>query len=158
MSWWISIARSNWYPEHIRDGRFGNWLENNVDWALGRERYWGTPLPVWVCEECGRQECIGSVEELQSKVSGSGENLKPTTYNLEQLDLHRPYIDAVTYRCPDCDGTMRRVPEVIDAWFDSGSMPVAQWHYPFANQEMFEEQFPADFICEAVDQTRGWFY
>jgi len=155
----------NWYPEHIRDGRFGNWLENNVDWALGRERYWGTPLPVWVCEECGRQECIGSVEELQSKVSGfrfqvpgSGENLQPATYNLEQLDLHRPYIDAVTYRCPDCDGTMRRVPEVIDTWFDSGSMPVAQWHYPFANREMFEEQFPADFICEAVDQTRGWFY
>ena len=155
----------NWYPEHIRDGRFGNWLENNVDWALGRERYWGTPLPVWVCEECGRQECIGSVEELQSKVSGfrfqvpgSTETLQSTTYNLEQLDLHRPYIDAVTYRCPDCDGAMRRVPEVIDAWFDSGSMPVAQWHYPFANQEMFEEQFPADFICEAVDQTRGWFY
>ncbi len=155
----------NWYPEHIRDGRFGNWLENNVDWALGRERYWGTPLPVWVCEECGRQECVGSVEELQSKVSGlrfqvpgSGESLQPTTYSLEQLDLHRPYIDAVTYHCPDCDGAMRRVPEVIDAWFDSGSMPVAQWHYPFANQEMFEEQFPADFICEAVDQTRGWFY
>jgi isoleucyl-tRNA synthetase len=155
----------NWYPEHIRDGRFGNWLENNVDWALGRERYWGTPLPVWICEECRRQECIGSVEELQSKVtgskfqvSGSDENLQPATWNLEQLDLHRPYIDEVVYKCEECGGTMRRVPEVIDAWFDSGSMPVAQWHYPFANREMFEEQFPADFICEAVDQTRGWFY
>jgi isoleucyl-tRNA synthetase len=141
----------NWYPEHIREGRFGNWLANNVDWALGRERYWGTPLPVWECEACHHQECIGSVEELQSKV--------PTaTYNLEQLDLHRPTIDAVTYRCPDCGGTMRRVPEVIDCWFDSGAMPVAQWHYPFENQELFREQFPADFISEAVDQTRGWFY
>lgn len=144
----------NWYPEHIRDGRFGNWLENNVDWALGRERYWGTPLPVWVCEDCGQQECIGSVDELKSKAQSS----KFKTSDFEQLDLHRPYIDAVTYRCPDCDGTMRRVPEVIDAWFDSGSMPVAQWHYPFANREAFAEQFPADFICEAVDQTRGWFY
>ena len=155
----------NWYPEHIRDGRFGNWLENNVDWALGRERYWGTPLPIWVSEECRKQECIGSVEELQSKVTGSGlqvtgsaESLQPTTYNLEQLDLHRPYIDQATYLCSECGGVMRRVPEVIDAWFDSGSMPVAQWHYPFANREMFQEQFPADFICEAVDQTRGWFY
>ncbi len=144
----------NWYPEHIRDGRFGNWLENNVDWALGRERYWGTPLPVWVCEECGQQECVGSVRELQSKVEGPNSEV----WDLERLDLHRPYIDALTYRCPDCGGTMRRVPEVIDAWFDSGSMPVAQWHYPFENQEKFEEQFPADFICEAVDQTRGWFY
>jgi isoleucyl-tRNA synthetase len=147
----------NWYPEHIRDGRFGNWLENNVDWALGRERYWGTPLPVWVCEECRRQECIGSVEELKSKVN-EGSDLGPGTWDLGQLDLHRPYIDQVTYLCSDCGGVMRRVPEVIDAWFDSGSMPVAQWHYPFANQEMFEGQFPADFICEAVDQTRGWFY
>jgi isoleucyl-tRNA synthetase len=147
----------NWYPEHIRDGRFGNWLENNVDWALGRERYWGTPLPVWVCEECRRQECIGSVEELKSKVN-EGPDLGLGTGDLGQLDLHRPYIDQVTYLCSECGGVMRRVPEVIDAWFDSGSMPVAQWHYPFANQEMFEEQFPADFICEAVDQTRGWFY
>ncbi len=144
----------NWYPEHIRDGRFGNWLENNVDWALGRERYWGTPLPVWVCDECGRQECIGSVNELKSKAQSS----KFKGWDFEQLDLHRPYIDVVAYRCPDCAGTMRRVPEVIDAWFDSGSMTVAQWHYPFANREAFEEQFPADFICEAVDQTRGWFY
>jgi isoleucyl-tRNA synthetase len=144
----------NWYPEHIRDGRFGNWLENNVDWALGRERYWGTPLPVWICENCGRRECIGSINELKSKAQSS----KFKISDLEQLDLHRPYIDEVTYKCQDCGGTMRRVPEVIDAWFDSGAMPVAQWHYPFANQEMFEEQFPADFICEAVDQTRGWFY
>jgi isoleucyl-tRNA synthetase len=156
----------NWYPEHIRDGRFGNWLENNVDWALGRERYWGTPLPIWVCEECGQQECIGSVAELQEKVAShksqvagrQPQDLRPETWDLRQLDLHRPYIDEVIYKCEGCGGTMRRVPEVIDAWFDSGSMPVAQWHYPFANREMFEEQFPADFICEAVDQTRGWFY
>ena len=138
----------NWYPEHIRDGRFGNWLANNVDWALGRDRYWGTPLPVWVCENCGRQECIGSLAELEER----------TGRDLRDLDLHRPYVDAITYPCPECGGTMRRVPEVIDCWFDSGSMPVAQWHYPFENQELFKEQFPADFICEAVDQTRGWFY
>ncbi len=156
----------NWYPEHIRDGRFGNWLENNVDWALGRERYWGTPLPVWVCEECGKQECVGSVAELQEKVTGhrpqvtsrQSQDLGPGTWDLGRLDLHRPYLDEVVYKCEECGGVMRRVPEVIDAWFDSGAMPVAQWHYPFANQEMFEEQFPADFICEAVDQTRGWFY
>ena len=138
----------NWYPEHIRDGRFGNWLANNVDWALGRDRYWGTPLPVWVCENCGRQECIGSLAELEER----------TKRDLRDLDLHRPYVDAITYPCPECGGTMRRVPEVIDCWFDSGAMPVAQWHYPFENQELFKEQFPADFICEAVDQTRGWFY
>jgi len=138
----------NWYPEHIRDGRFGNWLANNVDWALGRDRYWGTPLPVWICENCGRQECIGSVAELEER----------TGRDLRDLDLHRPYVDAVTYACSECGGTMRRVPEVIDCWFDSGAMPVAQWHYPFENRELFKEQFPADFICEAVDQTRGWFY
>ena len=138
----------NWYPGHIRDGRFGNWLENNVDWALGRERYWGTPLPIWECERCRHQECIGSLAELEEKVGRS----------LKGLDLHRPYIDEVTYPCPECEGTMRRVPEVIDCWFDSGAMPVAQWHYPFENRELFREQFPADFICEAVDQTRGWFY
>ena len=141
----------NWVPEHIRDGRFGDWLENNVDWALGRERYWGTPLPVWVCdnEECRHQHCVGSVAEL-SALSGTDQS---------SLDLHRPYVDEIVWPCPQCrQGTMRRVPELIDVWFDSGAMPVAQWGYPFQNQELFKEQFPADFICEAVDQTRGWFY
>lgn len=140
--------RINWVPEHIRDGRFGNWLENNVDWALGRERYWGTPLPAWVCQECGERKFIGSVQELEE---GAG---RP----LNGLDLHRPYIDEVVLNCQSCGGEMHRVPELIDVWFDSGAMPVAQWHYPFENQELFDEQFPADFICEAVDQTRGWFY
>ncbi len=138
----------NWYPGHIRSGRFGNWLENNIDWALGRERYWGTPLPVWECENCHNQECIGSVSDLSQR---SGRDLSA-------LDLHRPHVDEVVLHCPECGGTMRRVPELIDVWFDSGSMPVAQWHYPFEHQEEFKQQFPADFICEAVDQTRGWFY
>jgi len=138
----------NWYPDHIKNGRFGNWLENNIDWALGRERYWGTPLPVWMCEKCGNQECIGSVQELSEK----------TGKDLKGLDLHRPHVDEVFYPCPKCGEKMRRVPELIDVWFDSGSMPVAQWHYPFENQESFKKQFPADYICEAVDQTRGWFY
>ena len=139
----------NWYPEHIRTGRFGNWLENNVDWALGRERYWGTPLPIWECRNCRHQVCIGSIAELSER-TGSDQS---------KLDLHRPYVDDIHFPCPECDkGVMERVPEVIDAWFDSGSMPVAQWHYPFENQAMFEAQFPADFICEGVDQTRGWFY
>ncbi len=138
----------NWYPEHIKNGRFGNWLENNVDWALGRERYWGTPLPVWECESCHHQECMGSVAELAEK----------TQKDLKGLDLHRPFVDEVTFECAECHKTMRRVPELIDVWFDSGSMPVAQWHYPFENQEYFKKQFPADYICEAVDQTRGWFY
>lgn len=140
--------RINWYPSHIKNGRFGNWLENNVDWALGRERYWGTPLPVWECESCHHQLCIGSRQEL-SQLSGM---------DLSGLDLHRPYVDEIKLHCPECRGVMRRVPELIDVWFDSGSMPVAQWHYPFENQEIFKEQFPADYICEAVDQTRGWFY
>lgn len=138
----------NWYPEHIKKGRFGNWLENNIDWALGRERYWGTPLPVWECESCHSQHCIGSIQELAEK---SGKNL-------ENFDLHRPYVDEIQFTCQDCGGRMRRVPELIDVWFDSGSMPVSQWHYPFENNEEFKNQFPADFICEAVDQTRGWFY
>lgn len=138
----------NWYPGHIKNGRFGNWLENNIDWALGRERYWGTPLPVWECDNCHNQECIGSVAELSQRAGR----------DLSGLDLHRPHVDEVTLHCPECSGTMRRVPELIDVWFDSGSMPVAQWHYPFENQELFKKQFPADFICEAVDQTRGWFY
>jgi isoleucyl-tRNA synthetase len=138
----------NWVPDHIKHGRFGNWLENNVDWALGRERYWGTPLPVWVCDACGHQVCIGSVGELE-ELAGRV---------LEDLDLHRPYVDEVMLNCEECGGTMHRVPELIDVWFDSGAMPVAQWHYPFENQELFDDQFPADFVCEAVDQTRGWFY
>jgi len=138
----------HWYPDHIREGRFGNWLANNQDWALGRERYWGTPLPVWVCDKCGKQECVGSVQDLEQR----------TKRDLRDLDLHRPYVDAVTFACPDCGQTMRRVPEVIDCWFDSGAMSVAQWHYPFENVAKFEDQFPADFISEAVDQTRGWFY
>lgn len=138
----------NWYPEHIKKGRFGNWLANNIDWALGRERYWGTPLPVWECEECHTQTCVGSVEEL-SKMAGR---------DLTNSDLHRPYVDEITFKCLDCGARMRRVPELIDVWFDSGSMPYAQWHYPFENVEQFKQQFPADYICEAVDQTRGWFY
>jgi isoleucyl-tRNA synthetase len=138
----------NWYPTHIKDGRFGNWLENNIDWALGRERYWGTPLPVWECESCKHQECIGSVAELSEK----------THKDLTGLDLHRPYVDEIEYECPQCGEKMQRVPELIDVWFDSGSMPVAQWHYPFENEQEFKEHFPADYICEAVDQTRGWFY
>ena len=138
----------NWVPEHIKKGRFGNWLENNIDWALGRERYWGTPLPVWECQDCHHQMAVGSRAEL-SELAGE---------DLSELDLHRPYVDEVHFACPKCGGQMTRVPELIDVWFDSGSMPVAQWHYPFENQEKFKEQFPADYICEAVDQTRGWFY
>jgi isoleucyl-tRNA synthetase len=138
----------NWYPDHIRDGRFGNWLENNKDWALGRERYWGTPLPVWICASCNHRLMVGSKEEL-SQLAGR---------DLTDLDLHRPYVDEVKLNCPECKGMMSRVPELIDVWFDSGSMPVSQWHYPFENKEKFETQFPADYICEAVDQTRGWFY
>ncbi len=142
-----SNQRIDWLPDHIKEGRFGNWLANNVDWALGRERYWGTPLPVWQCQDCVVQECIGSLAELRER---SGRQL-------EKPDLHRPYVDEITLPCR-CGGVMRRVPEVIDTWFDSGSMPVAQWHYPFENQEKFAEQFPANFISEGVDQTRGWFY
>jgi len=144
----------NWYPEHIKEGRFGNWLSTNVDWALGRERYWGTPLPVWLCDDCGHKECLGGFEDLRARVEVSG-NRWP-----DQWDPHRPFVDAMVFDCPQCKAhnTMRRVPELIDCWFDSGSMPVAQWHYPFENQEVFKAQYPADYICEAVDQTRGWFY
>jgi isoleucyl-tRNA synthetase len=138
----------NWYPEHIKNGRFGNWLENNIDWALGRERYWGTPLPIWECEGCHHQLAVGSVAEM-SELAGK---------DLSDLDLHRPFVDEVEFACPECDGKMKRVLELIDVWFDSGAMPVAQWHYPFENEDIFEQQFPADYICEAVDQTRGWFY
>lgn len=139
----------NWYPDHIKHGRFGNWLENNVDWALGRERYWATPIPIWKSDAPGStyMECIGSIAELEEKVGRK----------LENLDLHRPYVDELTWPAPD-GGTMRRIKEVCDVWFDSGSMPVAQWHYPFENQEIWERQKQADYICEAIDQTRGWFY
>jgi len=149
----------NWYPEHIKHGRFGDWLANNVDWAFSRERYWGTPLPVWRCEGCGKEECIGSIGELKGRPGISAESiiLKALVAG-DEIDLHRPYIDDVVFACPECGQKMRRVPEVLDAWFDSGAMPVAQWHYPFENGEQFEKFFPADYICEAVDQTRGWFY
>ena len=137
----------NWIPESIGKGRFGDWLENIQDWAVSRNRYWGTPLNVWICE-CGHMHSIGSIEELKSMSKNCPED----------IELHRPYIDAVTITCPECGKEMKRTPEVLDAWFDSGSMPFAQHHYPFENQEKFEAQYPADFISEAVDQTRGWFY
>ena len=137
----------NWIPESIGKGRFGDWLENVQDWGISRNRYWGTPLNIWECE-CGHQHSIGSIEELKSMSDNCPED----------IELHRPFIDAVTIRCPKCGKQMKRVPEVIDCWFDSGAMPFAQHHYPFENKELFEQQFPADFISEAVDQTRGWFY
>ena len=137
----------NWIPEGIGKGRFGAWLENVQDWGLSRNRYWGTPLNIWECS-CGKRHAIGSIEELKSMSKNCPDD----------IELHRPYIDAVTITCPDCGGEMKRVPEVIDCWFDSGAMPFAQWHYPFENQDIFEDNFPADFISEAVDQTRGWFY
>ncbi|MDQ1461399.1 MAG: isoleucyl-tRNA synthetase, partial [Actinomycetota bacterium] len=139
----------NWYPEHIKHGRFGDWLENNVDWALSRDRYWGTPIPVWRCHDCGHDTCIGSVAELE----------KLSRRDLSGMDLHRPYVDDVTISCPECStGTAYRIEPVLDAWFDSGSMPAAQWHSPFEHEDQFATHFPADFICEAIDQTRGWFY
>ncbi|MBR6380418.1 MAG: isoleucine--tRNA ligase, partial [Lachnospiraceae bacterium] len=138
----------NWIPESIGSGRFGNWLENIQDWALSRNRYWGTPLNIWECS-CGCRHAVGSREEL---VAMSGDERAKT------VELHRPYIDEITLKCPECGGVMRRVPEVIDCWFDSGAMPFAQYHYPFENKELFEKQFPAQFISEAVDQTRGWFH
>ncbi|HKM30527.1 MAG TPA: isoleucine--tRNA ligase [Bacilli bacterium] len=137
----------NWIPENIGKGRFGDWLENIQDWSISRNRYWGTPLPVWECE-CGHKHAIGSISELKEMSNNCPED----------IELHRPYIDEVTIKCPKCGQQMKRVEEVIDCWYDSGAMPFAQWHYPFENQEMFAEQFPADFISEAVDQTRGWFY
>ena len=163
--------RINWVPEHVKDGRFGEWLDNNIDWGLARERYWGTPLPFWVCENptCDHRECIGSVAELNAKTGRKfmapkylaqqrGEWPDPNQPDAEPLDLHRPAVDELTWPCPKCGGTVRRVKEVADCWFDSGAMPVAQWRYPFENRDIFAEQFPADYICEAVDQTRGWFY
>jgi isoleucyl-tRNA synthetase len=159
-SWYISTSAVRdellannetigWHPEHVKHGRFGKWLENNVDWALSRNRYWGTPLPIWRCTDaaCDATACIGSVEELRER---SGGEVPP--------DLHRPYIDEVTIRCQDCGKDMRRVSSVIDTWYDSGAMPFAQFHYPFEGKEEFEARFPADYICEAQDQTRGWFY
>ena len=144
----IAANRSvNWMPETIKEGRMGNFLENVIDWGLSRDRYWGTPLPVWVCPDCGEIEVIGSKAELKEKCHVEGE-----------IELHRPYLDDLTCTCPKCGGKMKRTPEVIDCWFDSGSMPFAQYHYPFENKDLFEETFPADFISEAVDQTRGWFY
>ncbi len=140
--------RIGWHPEHIKHGRFGKWLEGNVDWALSRARYWGTPLPIWECtaEDCDERFCAGSVADLRERGGDVRE------------DLHRPFVDEITIDCHSCGGEMRRVPEVIDTWYDSGAMPFAQFHYPFENEELFEQRFPADFICEAIDQTRGWFY
>ncbi len=137
----------NWLPDNIKDGRMGNFLDNVIDWGISRERYWGTPLPIWVCE-CGHKHCIGSREELKAMSDNCPED----------IELHKPYIDAVTITCPQCGKQMKRVTEVIDCWYDSGSMPFAQWHYPFENKEEFERRYPANFISEAVDQTRGWFY
>ena len=159
-SWFINMTKVkdqlvannesvNWFPDHIKHGRFGNWLENIKDWALSRERYWGTPLNIWVCKECMHKESIGSIEELKEKAIEEVPS---------DVELHKPYVDNFHLRCPKCGGVMERVPEVIDVWFDSGSMPYAQWHYPFENKEEFEKDFPADFITEAIDQTRGWFY
>ena len=159
-SWYIrttqmkeDMIRNNnhvgWHPPEVGSGRFGEWLEGNVDWALSRERYWGTPLPIWLCDQdAEHREFIGSFEQLRNRAGDLG----------AEFDPHKPYIDDVTWKCAQCAGTMRRTPEVIDVWFDSGSMPYAQWHYPFENQEQWRKHFPADFICEGVDQTRGWFY
>ncbi|MGB7587634.1 MAG: class I tRNA ligase family protein, partial [Solirubrobacterales bacterium] len=159
-SWYIATSQARdrllanneeigWHPEHIKHGRFGKWLEGNVDWALSRDRYWGTPLPIWECgtEGCDGRFCAGSVAELRERARGDVPE-----------DLHRPHIDEVTVECDKCGGEMHRVESVIDTWYDSGAMPFAQFHYPFENKETFEERFPADFICEAIDQTRGWFY
>lgn len=147
----------NWYPEHIKHGRFGDWLANNVDWAFSRERYWGTPLPVWRCENpgCNHLDCIGGLDDLRGKPGLTGLE--------ESLDLHRPFVDEITYDCPRCGQKMKRLPEVIDCWFDSGAMPIAQYHFPFGDEKTINDleqggKFPADYICEAVDQTRGWFY
>ena len=138
----------NWYPEHIKDGRFGRWLENNIDWGLSRERYWGTPLPVWECEDCGHHHVVGSIQEL-----------KEHGYDVpDDIELHRPYIDEIILACQECGGKMSRFEDVIDCWFDSGVAHTAQWHYPFENQDIFEKNYPPDFISEAIDQTRGWFY
>jgi len=142
--------RINWYPAHMKEGRFGDFLENLKDWALSRDRYWGTPLNVWQCEECGERLAVGSREELVERAEDE--------QAARDVELHRPFVDEIKLRCPDCHGSMKRVPHVIDTWFDSGSMHTAQWHYPFENEDKFKNSFPADFICEGQDQTRGWFY
>jgi len=145
----------NWHPNYIKDGRFGEWLRNNVDWAISRERYWGTPIPIWQCQECDHTICVGGVDELREMAGANG------SLNADGLDLHRPYVDNVVLDCTSkgCSGKMHRIPEVMDAWFDSGAMPFAQYHYPFDNESIDTDgRFPADYICEAVDQTRGWFY
>ena len=160
-SWFVAMSKLrdelvennnkvNWYPETIKTGRFGKFLENVIDWGISRDRYWGTPLPIWTCEDenCGHRECIGSIEELKEK----GIDVP------DDIELHKPYIDNVYLKCPKCGKKMKRAKEVIDCWFDSGSMPFAQWHYPFENEEMFKNNFPAQYISEAIDQTRGWFY
>ncbi|KPL04220.1 MAG: isoleucyl-tRNA synthase [candidate division Zixibacteria bacterium SM23_73_2] len=143
-----SNRKINWQPPEIGTGRFGEWLEGNVDWALSRERFWGTPLNIWICESCGEKKTISSIKELGELAGRLPEN----------LDLHKPMIDTITFKCPNCSGLMKRTPEVIDCWFDTGSMPFAQWHYPFENQDEFKSNFPSNFISEGVDQTRGWFY
>ena len=159
----------NWIPESIGKGRFGDWIENVQDWSLSRDRYWGTPLNIWECEGCGHQDAVGSISELQeraenyqdvlSKLKAEGDKGYSSDYvGYEHIELHKPYVDMLTISCPHCGKKMKRVPEVIDCWFDSGAMPYAQHHYPFENKELFESQFPAQFISEAVDQTRGWFY
>lgn len=158
-SWFIKMSKVrgkllknnrqiNWYPSHLKEGRFGDWLSGAVDWAISRERFWGTPIPIWKCTDCDETTCVGSVKELE----------KLSKENLDKLDLHKPYIDEIEIDCPKCNKKMKRVKEVMDCWIDSGAMPVAQWHYPFENKEKFKKNFPADFICEGIDQTRGWFY
>ena len=163
-SWYIATSQAkdlltssnaeliSWHPEHTGTGRYGDWLANNVDWAVSRERYWGTPLPFWRCTECGDVSCVGSFDELRERARAFS-GVEP-----DLSDPHRPFVDEIEVGCDKCGAAARRCPEVADAWFDSGAMPYAQWHYPFENQDRFDERFPADFICEAVDQTRGWFY
>ena len=141
-------SKVNWYPDYVGAKRFNNWLENAKDWAVSRTRYWGAPIPYFKCE-CGHAEMLGSIEELRAKA---------VEEIAEDFDLHKPYIDNVHLKCPKCNGKMTRIPDVLDCWFDSGAMPFAQYHYPFENKEFWETQFPADFICEGIDQTRGWFY
>lgn len=140
----------NWYPDYVGTKRFANWLDNMIDWGISRNRYWGCPLPIWICDDCGERHVIGSLEELES--------MKIEDVDVKSIELHRPYVDDLHLKCPKCSGKMTRVLDVLDVWFDSGSMPYAQFHYPFENKELFESQFPADFIAEGLDQTRGWFY